>query len=457
MRKLINFDKAFARKAIVLAIPLMLQSFVSVAVNLVDNLMVGALGDAAIGSVAAVNKYYMIASFAINGLAMAGSVFIAQFYGAGETKKMKQSFRTMLLFSTGIMSLFTLFALIGSRQIIAFFTTDPEIIVDGILYIRIAAWSFLPVAITMTIYNAMRAVGETKLPLFCSVTAVLINAVLNYVLMFGKFGFPRMEVAGAAMATLIARCIEVGLALIFLYRRPFDFKTKLSHIHHVPADLMRRVLAKAAPLMLNEILWSFGMAMLFKFYSTRGPEVMSGYSICGTVGDLFFSLFAGMSAATTVLISQPLGANRLDEARENGYKLICFSMFLAVIMGILMFNSARVIPFLYRNITPAAQNVAIRYLHVQSFMFWNYMATAECYFILRAGGDMKHTLLMDSGFMWLLNIPFLAFITYRTDFDYLQIYLAGQLTDFLKLMFSLHVVRKEHWVVNLTVEDKKSV
>lgn len=448
-------DRAFMKKTLFIALPLMIQQLISVCVNLVDNLMVGWLGDAAIASVAAVNRFYMIAMFATNGLASAGGVFIAQFYGAKEEQKMKESFRTILSGACVIMVVFSILGLAVSRQILNFFTQDAAVIADGVKYIRIAAWSFVPAAVTMSSYNAMRAVGETKIPLRCSVTSVLINAVLNYILMFGKFGLPRLELQGAALATLIARIIEMILVLAALKKRHFAFKTKVSHIFHISGDIFRHVIVRATPLMINEILWTAGNAMLFKLYSTRGAVVMSGYSIATTVGDLFFTLFGGMAAATTVLVAQPLGANRLDEARENGYRLVGFSVFLAVFMGILMNLSRGIIPLLYSQISLESQTVAARYLLVQSFMFWIYMATTEFFFILRAGGDTKNTLIMDSFFMWLVNIPVVAAVTYLTNWNYLFMYLAGQCTDLLKLLFSYHLFRKEQWLVNLTVMQKE--
>ena len=450
MKKFLS-DKAFMKKALVVALPLMVQQLVSVGVNLVDNLMVGYLGDAAIASVAAVNRFYMIAMFAANGLAGGGAIYIAQYFGAREGQKMQEAFRTILLGAVSIMAVFSILSLTVSDTILSFFTKDLEVIVDGVKYIRIVAFSFVPAAITMSIYNAMRSTGETKIPLRCSVTSVLVNAVLNYILMFGKLGLPRLELQGAALATLIARVLEMGLALVALKNREFEFKTSVSHIHHISKEIYTQVIKTALPLMVNEILWSSGNALLFKFYSTRGSEVMSGYSIAATVGDLFFTLFGGMAAATTVLVAQPLGANKLDEARENGYKLVGFSAFLAVFIGILMNASRLLVPLLYSHVSLAAQNVATTYLFIQSFMFWIYMATTEFYFILRAGGDTKNTLIMDSLFMWCVNIPVIAMVTYLTNWNFIYMYLAGQATDIVKMLFSYYMFRKEKWVVNLTV------
>lgn len=450
-------DRTFMKAVLAAAIPLMLQQLISSSVNLVDNLMVGQLGDAALSSVAAVNRYYMIALFGTNGLAAAASVFIAQYYGAGEQEHMKQTFRTLLVIASVIMTGFTLAGLLLSSGILGFFTSDATVIADGVGYIRIVASSFVPTAITVSIYNAMRATGEMKIPLRCSVVAVATNTVLNYCLIFGSFGFPRLGIAGAAVATVIARLVELSLALLALYRTDFAFKTRLQDIFAIPQEIMTKVLAKAAPLMLNEVLWSSGMSMLFKFYSYRGSEVMSGYSIASTVGDIFFTLFAGMAAATTVFISQPLGSNELEKARRHGYQLLGFSVMLSCVFAVMMFASSFAVPLLYSEVSATAKSMAQNFLIIQSFMFWIYMATTQCYFTLRAGGDMKHTLIMDSCFMWCINIPIVAFVTYCTDFSYIWIYIIGQLTDMVKLTFAYHLVSKEKWVVNLTKDPTQQI
>lgn len=436
------------------AIPLMLQQLIASSVNLVDNLMVGMLGDAAIGSVAAVNRYYMIALYGTIGLCAAASVFIAQYYGAAKEEHMKESFRVMLLVAELIMLFFCLLGAFFPRTIISFFTADESVILDGIAYIQLAAWSFLPTAITLSIYNAMRSVGETKTPLRCSIIAVLLNTFLNWCFIFGNLGMPKLGVSGAALATLISRCIEFLLALLALQKSSFSFKTKLKDIFKIPGEIFKKVIVKAAPLMLNEVLWSAGMATLFKFYSTRGSDVMSAFSISSTIGDIFFTLFSGMAAASTVFISQPLGANKIDTARSNGYHLIGFSFMLAIVFATAMFGASYLVPFLYSQVSLETKMMSQTFLRVQSCMYWIYMLSTQCYFTLRSGGDMKHTLIMDSGFMWMINIPIVAIVTYETALPYIWIYIVGQMTDFVKLMFAYHLVSKEKWLMNLT--EKKT-
>ena len=446
----------FYLSVLAVAVPMMLEQLITNSVNLVDNLMVGTLGDAAIGSVAAVNRYYMIASYAAMGLSAAGGVFIAQYRGANEEEHMKESFRTMLLFNFLIIGLFTSAALLYPSSILSFFTRDPRIIHDGVIYLSIAAWSFLPMAVMMSVYSSMRSIGETRVPLRCSIISIFANVILNYCLIFGAFGFPRLELRGAAAATLLARLIELCASMVFLRRGNYAFKTSLADLFRIPRELGLRVLSKAAPLMLNETLWAGGMATLFKLYCVRGSDVMSGYSIACSIGDLFFMMLSGMAAAATVFISIPLGAGNKEEARENAYRLLRFSMALAVVLGIFIWLSRSLVPILYSGVSAGAQKVAADVLGVQACLFWIYMGGAQCYFTLRAGGDMRHTLIMDSGFMWAFAIPAVAFTTYCTNLPYLWPYVIGELTEIVKLIFAFRLVKREEWLVNLTeTEDEQ--
>jgi Na+-driven multidrug efflux pump len=191
------------------------------------------------------------------------------------------------------------------------------------------------------------------------------------------------------------------------------------------------------------------MALLFMFYATRGKEVMAGMSISGTVADLFFTLFGGMTVATTVVISQALGANKIDEARRDAYRLLHFSQGLAVVMGILLFSLSFVIPRFY-DVTETSRMTAETFLRIMGLMFWVYMSNGQCFFILRAGGDTKSTLLMDAVFMWVVNLPAVGLVTYLTNWNVYAIYLVGQSTDLLKFVFAYRLLRQEKWAKNLT-------
>lgn len=449
-------NKEFYVYALRIAIPLMLQQLVTASVNLLDNLMVGQLGDAAIAGVAAANRFYMIATFATFGIEGAVSIFMAQYYGAKDQEHVKQAFRFGVVAGYIIVTPFILLGLFFPESILGFFTKDPEVIQQGILYLRLAVLTYLPMSLSMAIGNAMRSLGETKVPMMASIVAILTNAILNYTFIFGHFGAPALGVSGAALATIIARVIEMILLITILLRKHFMFSTHIRDLFHISPRLAKAMIIKAIPLTTNEILWSSGMGTLFMFYSTRGKEVMAGMSIAGSIADIFFTLFSGMAVATTVIVSQSLGANELDKAKDSAYKLIRLAILMAITLGILMFSSTFFIPQLF-NVSDYSKQIATTFNRVQSFMFWIYMLSAQMFFILRAGGDTKSTLLMDAVFMWCVNIPVVGFVTYFTGWPALGLYLVGNSTDFIKAIFAFRLFRKEKWLKNLTHSHEEIV
>ncbi|NLC97319.1 MAG: MATE family efflux transporter [Erysipelotrichaceae bacterium] len=445
-----KFDKNFFVNVLSIAIPLMLQQLIVSGVNLIDNLMVGQLGDISLGGVTAVNKYYMVATTGMFGMTTAAGVFLAQYYGAKNNDRLKQTFRFMLVSTLLLGTVFFLIGFLFPENVLRYFTNDLLVISEGINYFKYAIFTLLPISITLSVSNSMRSIGETKYPIIMSIVAVIVNTSLNYCLIFGNFGFPRLGVAGAAIATLIARIIEMIIGLYLLQKYNFEFITKLKDLFKINLSLVKAILLKALPLTTNEILWSSGMATIFKLYSKQGLVVMTGLAISSTVTDIFFTLFGGMAITTTVLVSHKLGANKIEEAKSNAYKLIGVSVTLSLMFALGLFISSFFIPLIYNNVSLDSKIVAMNMIRIQGGMYWIYMLTVQSYFILRAGGDMKSTLVVDSGFMWLFNIPVIALVITFTNWNYLLVYFCGQATDIIKLLFSYHLLKKEKWAVNLT-------
>ena len=443
-------DFKFIYSVLIIAIPIMLQNLIQTSVNLVDSLMVGQLGDAVIGGVSAVNRYFLILNGGLFGLTGAVAIFIAQFYGAKNHEKLKESFRFSLLSSYVVILPFFIIAFIFPEAILKFFTNDASIVMAGVQYLRVACFTFLPIGLSMTISGAMRCIGETKIPLVISVISVIINTVLNYCFIFGNFGMPNLGVMGAAIATLIARIVEVLLLLLALKTMEFPFKTRVVDLFIIDHQLAKQITLKALPLAMNEILWSFGNATILKFYGTRGGAVLSGYAICGSFTDIFYTLFSGMSVATTIMVSQPLGANKLDEAKENGYRMVGVASLLAFCLSCLMVLTNFIVPLLYSSASEEVLKIAKIMILIQALSFPIYTLNIQSFNVLRSGGDAKSTLILDSGFMWGFAIPMLAVFGYFTNINIYTLFALSRGSEIVKLIVSFALLKKERWVVNLT-------
>ncbi len=445
-------DKILIKTCLTIAIPLMFQQLIVASVNLVDNLMVGELGDVAVSGVSCANRYYNICQYAVNGLIVSCIIFLSQYNGANDNEHMKQSFRFSIVSSYTIIILFFLLATFIPEKLIGFIINDPQIIETGSAYIRIACLSYLPLGISFPISQSLRATGETRLPVIMSMVSLVINILFDYLLIFGHLGLPALGVKGAAIATVLARIIEAILYLYAISKNDYAFNSSITKIFHFEKSLAKNIIIKAIPLIANETLWQFGMTTLIKSYSSRGAIVNTAYSISVTISDLFFILFAGMATATTILVGTPLGANKLKEAKDNAYKLICFSMLLSLVFGLLMASSTFIVPLLYSKVSSDSLNLAKQFILVMSFFYILYMFNTQCFFTLRTGGDTRSTMFMDSCFMWLFNIPLVAIFAYKTNIPVLFVYIIGQSTDFVKAGIAYRMVRKEKWVKNLTIQ-----
>ena len=448
---LFKLDKEFVKSALVIAIPLMVQQLIVSSVNLIDNLMVGQLGDVALSSVSNANRFYMIVLFGIQGMIAACTIYLSQYNGADDVKHMKETFRFSIVSSYIMCAFFFMIAFLFPSQIISFFIHNDEVIATGTAYLRIACFTYIPVVLSLCISASLRALGETRIPLYVSIVSVLTNTFLNYCLIFGNFGFKAYGVKGAALATLCARILEMIIYLVVIKRSDMPFKTRIRDIFDFSGDLAKHITIRAIPLCINETMWSFGMSTLLKCYANRGLEVNTAYGMASTISDLFFVLFSGMATATTVLVGTLLGANRLKEAKENGYKLISLSIYLSIIFLTLMFMSSFVVPYLY-NVSIESKHLASSFLKIMAVFFMLYMFNTECFFILRSGGDTKSTLIFDSCFMWVINIPLVVALSYLTDMNILMMYAIGQSTDILKAIVAISFIKKEKWVRNLTNE-----
>lgn len=441
----------FIRRVLTLAIPIMVQQMITSLVNLLDNLMVGQLGETALSAVAAANRFNMIGLFAVNGVAVAAGVYISQFYGAKQYERVKETYRFSLIVSALITVVLVLPGLLIPGKIGLFFVDDLAIVEPMEAYLPLAVLSFIPLIYSLNTQNAMRTLGETKKSLVLSLVAVFSNAFFNYVFIFGKFGAPALGVQGAALGTFLARTLELIASWLMVRKYQFIFASKLREIFHIPQAVAKAVALRALPLVLNEIGYSSGMALLFKFYGTRGTDVLAGMSIMNTTSQLFFVLFGGLAVATTIVVGHPLGANDLEGARSNAYRLYKLGLLLATGFSVIMFVFSFFMPHFY-DVSPMVKTYASYFLKIYSIFYLVYTVNGMAYQILRTGGDMKLTMVMDSGFFWVVNLPVVGLTAYLTDWSIYVIFVLGQLTDLIKVFVSSYILSKETWVRNLASE-----
>ena len=457
LRRMLIGDRAFYSTMIAIVVPIIIQNTVSNVVSLLDNVMVGRVGTLEMSAVAIVNQLLFIFNLCIfGGLAGAG-IFATQFAGAKDDEGVRHCFRIKWLIAIMMLVFACSVFLLLPEQLIALYLaegTDPTDMARtmrfGRDYLLVMLLGLLPFAVSQIYASTLREVGETRLPMLASIAAILVNLVFNYLLIFGKFGFPRLGVTGAAIATVFSRYVEMAIIMIYTHLRSsvFPFIRGAYRSVYVPARLMRRVFRRGMPLLVNEFFWSSGMAVLLQCISVRGLDAVAAYNITSTVSNLFKVVFLSMGNAVAIMVGQALGANRIDEAKDIAWKLMAAAVASNLVMSTLLFALSPVIPQIY-NTEPHVREIATKLLWVVALMMPMYSMAHCCYFTLRSGGRTIITFFFDSGFTWGVCVPVAYVLANLTSLHVVPMYLAVQSLELLKVIIGVILVHKGVWVRNI--------
>ncbi|MBR1623261.1 MAG: MATE family efflux transporter [Pseudobutyrivibrio sp.] len=449
-------DRAFYRRYIFLATPMIIQNAITNFVSFLDNIMVGQLGQEAISAVATVNQLNFVFSLAIFGAASAGSIYGAQYFGKGDHKGHMYTFRfklyaTLLATFLGII----LFKVWGSNLISLFLTesegASPELALSlGLEYLGIILVGLIPFAVNQAYATNIKETGQTVVPMVAGMVAVATNAILDYCLIFGFGPFPMLGVAGAAIATVIARYIEAAIVIIWAHtHREVNRYLEGAYVSiGIPADVFKPILIKGAPLMLNEVLWAAGVSAVTQSYSVRGMNVLTALSISNTVGNLFNIVFIQLGACISIIVGQYLGAGDLEEAKDADNKMIAFSVFCCTIMAIIMFSFGGLFPHIY-NVTPEIRALATKFIAVAA-IWMPFCSFSHCsYFTLRSGGKTLVTFLFDSVFTWVVMAPLAFVLAHFTGLGIVWVYFFVQGTELIKNIMGYFMVKSDVWLVQM--------
>lgn len=455
-KKLIG-DKAFYKLALGVAVPMMIQNGITNFVGLLDNIMIGRVGTEQMSGVAIVNQLMFVFNLAIFGAIAGPGIFGAQFYGCDDHKGVRHTFRFKLaicavILLAGVMILFYY----GENLILMYLHGEENVqaleaaLGYGKQYLFVMLFGLFPFAVEQIYTSTLRECGETMLPMKAGILAVFLNLFLNYLLIFGNFGLPRMGVAGAAVATVISRYVQMLVVVVWthMHGRRMPFIVGAYRGLTIPADLAGRMLIKGIPLMINEILWSVGMATLMQCYSTRGLDAVAGLNISTTISNLFNVVFIAMGNAIAIIVGQLLGAGKMKEARDTDTRLIAFSVFSCVVIGLIMVLLAPFFPMLY-NTSPQVKQLASEFIRISALCMPMFAFIHAAYFTLRSGGKTMVTFLFDSVYMWCFSIPLAYVLSRFTGLSVVPLYIACQLFDLIKCVIGFVLVKRGVWMQNI--------
>ena len=455
MNKLIG-DKAFYKRILALMIPIAIQNGITNFVGMLDNVMVGRLGSGPMSGVSIANQMLLIYNFCLLGVVAGAGIFGAQFVGREDYKNFKNSLRFRIYLSLVVsIAAATILLTMGGSITNLFLKgdgnkTEAELMLKSAKdYISIIVFGFLPYAVSMSYTGALRETGDTKSPMRASFLAVFVNLVLNYLLIFGHFGLPRLGIKGAALATVISRFSEMFYLVIkahFVSRSEY-FKGAYKTLK-VPIKLGFMVTRKSVPLMLNEMLWGSSFAFLSQSYSLKGLPVVAATSICNTFWEVFGVSFIAAGVTVSIVVGQQLGAGEHKTAKETAYKMITFSFFIGILAGGLYAAASRFIPLLY-NVSNEIRDMAFYLMLIEAALMPFDSLVQSCYFAVRSGGKVWLTTAFDSGFAMLVIVP-IAFILARfTNMSIYQIYFLSKGAVIIKCILGVLLIRTNTWINTL--------
>ena len=457
IRKKLIGDRAFYGKVLGVTVPIMIQNGITNFVGLLDNIMVGRIGTEQMSGIAIVNQLLMVFNLAIFGAISGVGIFSAQFFGCGNHQGVRHTLRFKIYVCLGILVLGTLVLVAGGEQLIMLYLhgegNDQALqatLEYGKEYLWVMLAGLLPFVIEEVYASTLREGGETKVPMIAGVVAVLVNLTLNYLLIFGKFGFPRLGVVGAAIATVISRYVQAAVVIVWTHRNPekMPFIVGAYKELRVPAQLGWNITKKGTPLMVNEMLWSAGVAIMNQCYSTRGLDAVAALNISTVISNLFNVVFVAMGSAVSIMVGQLLGAGKMEEAVDTDRKLIAFAVVSSVGIGAVVVLLAPLFPQLY-NTSDEVKHLATLLLRVAAVCTPVFAFLHTTYFTLRSGGKTIITFLFDSVFLWCVSIPVAYVLSRYTAMAIATLYLSCQMLDLIKCVIGYALVKKGVWLNNI--------
>ena len=451
-------DKAFYKRVFFITLPILIQNVITNFVSLVDNIMVGSLGTEPMSGVAITNQLIFVFSLCIFGAISGAGIFSAQFHGKGDVKGVRDTLRIKIIF-VAVMTLIAeaIFIFFGDELIRMFLHEGKEgIDIEETFrqakdYMSVMLLTLPFFAFMQAYSDTLRSTSETVLPMKASIAAVLTNVSFNAIFIFGL----SMGVVGAAIATVIARIVECSIVIVWTHanKEKASFVIGAYRSFRIPGSLMKNVMTKGFPLLLNEFLWSMGMTAIVNAYSQHGAEVVAAQSISSTVSNLFNCAFFAFGNAIAIIVGQHLGSGELEKAKRDDKRLLFACVVTCTVVGGIMAIVSPLFPQIY-NTTDSVRSLASQFLIVSALCMPIHGFAHSAYFTLRSGGKTMITFVFDSGFIWAVSVTVATLLTKYTDLPVLAIYTIIQLVDIIKIIVSVFLLKSGVWVNNLAEENK---
>ncbi len=451
LRRKLGGNLPHIKRHLQLAWPISLELLLVNLVGVVDVMMVGGLGDAAIAAIGIANKIIFVLILILVGCGSTVGLLVAQYYGGGRLHKVRNVVLLGGLLGIVLSLIASLTNLFAADTAIAFFTTDPETIRLGGDYMTIVVPSMMMLALIMVFENALRSLGQVKVPLTISASTVFFNVLFNYWFIFGGLGVPPLGVVGAALGTLLARTIQLGLFLAFFYVSKHDLRFRRSDLRHFFAEAnIPHFLRLALPAAGGFAIWSFGLLAYQYVFGHMGTQALAVVTLVHAVEGVLMSVFVGLAIACSIMVGQHLGAGNFQQARREALRNILLIPLMSLAIGLIIIVTKSLILGLFLELSADTRNQANVLLLVLGLLYWLKVANMTmAHGVMRAGGRNMTCLVTDAIGMWGVGIPLVFVGGLILQWPLVWVFIMAFSEEVSKLFIYAYHFRKGAWLRQL--------
>lgn len=436
-----------------LAIPVALQSMLQSSFSIVDQIMIGQLGSVSVAGVGLAGKFSSIYSVLVSAIGAVAGIMISQYIGQKNKTEVRRSFYLNLILAIGISVLFTMICVIFPKQIMTFYIKDDATILASADYLRIISGTFLPMAGATLLSTMFRCMEMAQFPLYASITSAILNTVLNYILIFGKFGFAPMGAEGAAIATLISQCANFLIMLLMILK--YNDYLKLAENCQKSAVKVnwKQYMDMLLPILICELAWSLGENVYAAIYGHLGTDASAAMTLTNPIQGLMIGALCGLSQAASVVIGKKLGNKEYDDAYWSAKKLILYGFVGSIFLSLVVIATKSFYVEIYQVedlVKALTQQILTAYALVAPFKVLNMIVGGG---IIRSGGKTKYVMMIDIIGTWGFGVPLGLFSAFVLNLSIPYVYFILSLEECIRFAISLVVLCRKKWMQSLDASN----
>jgi len=442
-------DRLFLRELLIIALPIAFQQFVNAALNMIDVIMVGQLGESSIAALGLSNQVFFVFILMLFGTTSGMAIFTAQYWGKQEIEPIRKVLGMSILATSLIALVFTLAAVFFSKTVLGFYTNDPQVIEIGSRYLRIVGFSYIPVAIATSYIAVLRSIQLIKIAVISTIIALVLKTVLGYFLIFGIGIFPKLGVEGAAIGTASGWTVELILLFVLIYAQKTPLAAHPLSFFSFELSFFTRVLRTSMPALANEFFWSIGITTYNAIYAHISTDAIAAVNVNATMEELAFVLFMGLGNACSIMVGNQIGAGKKDEAYEVVRRTAIISVLIAWVVGVALFLARDGIVKLY-ELSPAGVINVRMLIAMLALTLWIRMYNFSTFIgALRAGGDTRFALVMELCSIWLIGVPVAYLGAFVLNLPVYYVYLLVELEEVVKALITTARFKSRRWIHDL--------